>query len=1071
MFKLSYICDLLEKLQHLAHHDPPYNSKELQQRSINELVNWFKAHRKTIDTLDAEESAAFLSTLLPQRRKDRVYGIQSPTLVKLLGRCLALNISRRADLTRYKDAGNGDLGDCLERVLRGGGPPALPPVSLLEVDELFQFLAGQCRFSSVDVQELPASSGDRDEKLRHILLRSSPAEAKWVVRLILKDLSPAVMEESLVQRLFHFLISDLLNMHNDFGAATRVLKETFKGYPSQPDPQSRVILRQTAAASMRPIPGLMIARSEFYKARSIQQCLQMTAGRRWLVDRKYDGEYCQIHIDLSKDDDWIKIYSKSGRDSTQDRQGLHDTIQRCLRIGTDKCQIKNQCILIGEMVVYNDTDKCIVSFDNIRKHVRRAGVFLGADQDSPALPNENLMIVFFDLLLLDEENLLNQPIEKRRAQLSRLYKKLDGRAQTAESLVIDFGRPGSERKLMHQFAASNALRHEGLVLKPCDVPYFSLPPPSIGDANPYCPKMIKLKKDYIVGLGDEADFAVIGASYNAQEANKKPELAITWTHFHLGCLMNETDVDQYQTDPIFKFVGTITMDQCIPVAILQQINAEGKFFAEAPASCFTVKADAGFRPDVYFRKPFVFEVLGSSYSRPSNSGFYMLRHPRVKRLHSDRTWRECITFDQLQNAAQEALTVPMDSETQENLDWMERLEASCKRKFAEISHNTTPASAKSVPTPRSMSRLRKRKFSALDTPSIHVDVDVVPSSPTSPCFSRPVSRPQKSSTQVLGQKPFLPTPPTSSPLRDKAGGTPSSSRKRPTASTSQTYQKKACQGSARCPPEQAPRPLRPLTDVTNHAVRDAASVQTCQENSDSLCRALDPVAARVTQHATVPPEDAFNKSRRGSTVEGLPAMHDERPILHLHTDTAEHIKKAFLFDRTIVYVDQGVQPNANTVRQRLSQEGIAVVEKLRHWERDSSTHARLSDTVSESQSYPGSTKIALVDSEHAGRLCAAVSRILGLNGGGLREEILIYDYRIKDMLSSCRRRSQSHENDEHGEVGSGSGRWFVGTVVYDEDQDHSVFRPSNIGSGADTEGRSCKYYCDQDFLVAVSESD
>lgn len=45
------------------------------------------------------------------------------------------------------------------------------------------------------------------------------------------------------------------------------------------------------------------------------------------MERKYDGEYCQIHIDLSKkNDEWLKIFSKSGRDSTGDRVRVHEYV-------------------------------------------------------------------------------------------------------------------------------------------------------------------------------------------------------------------------------------------------------------------------------------------------------------------------------------------------------------------------------------------------------------------------------------------------------------------------------------------------------------------------------------------------------------------------------------------------------------------------------------------------------------------------------------------------------------------------------------------------------------------------
>ena len=101
---------------------------------------------------------------------------------------------------------------------------------------------------------------------------------------------------------------------------------------------------------------------------------------------------------------------------------------------------------------------------------------------------------------------------------------------------------------MNQFAASIACRHEGLVLKPCGVPYFA--PGSVAG--------IKLKKDYITGLGDEADFAVVGASYNAQEAKKRPGLHLKFTHFYLGCLLNREAIDNDGVRPIFKIVATMS---------------------------------------------------------------------------------------------------------------------------------------------------------------------------------------------------------------------------------------------------------------------------------------------------------------------------------------------------------------------------------------------------------------------------------------------------------------------------------------------------------------------------------
>jgi DNA ligase 4 len=69
------------------------------------------------------------------------------------------------------------------------------------------------------------------------------------------------------------------------------------------------------------------------------------------VERKYDGEYYQVHIDLTRRTQRIQIFSKSGKDSTSDREGLYLYIRECLRLGTADYAIRQRCILEGELLV------------------------------------------------------------------------------------------------------------------------------------------------------------------------------------------------------------------------------------------------------------------------------------------------------------------------------------------------------------------------------------------------------------------------------------------------------------------------------------------------------------------------------------------------------------------------------------------------------------------------------------------------------------------------------------------------------------------------------------------------
>lgn len=1071
MLHFSHVSDLLEKI---AYHNPPQ-----KDQTYKELRAWFSSHRRTIDSLGAAECSALLSTLFPFRRPDRVYGIQSTSLVKQIGRCLGIGDTGRQDLSRYQYPGNGDLADCLERVMLGRGHDgAGSPVTILEVDQFLHYLAGQSRFSAPEVRRTPTTPSEREKAFGRLLKRLTPVEAKWLIRLILKDLRPVELDELSVMKLCHFLLPDLLNVYNNLDIATKVLKETFKEYDSQPDAESRLRLRKEAAASVRPIPGFMVARSQFCKARSINNCLDLTARHKWLIDRKYDGEYCQIHVDLAKGKDWLKIFSKSGRDSTKDRQGLHDTIRKCLRIGSEECQIKSKCIIVGEMVVYNDIHNCIVSFDKIRKHVSRAGSFLGADHDSPAHYGEHLMIVFFDLLLLDDENLLNKPVEKRRERLGTVYRKIEGRAMTVEWTKIDFAHPKAENKLMQQFAAANVLRYEGLVLKRCDTPYLSVLSSSTDHTTGGFSQTIKLKKDYIDGFGDEADFAVIGASYNAQEANKRPTLNLSWTHFHLGCLMNETDVYQHQATPIYKVVATIAMEHCIPEPVLLQINAEGKFNAEQPPSEFMIQADLGFNADVFFRNPFVFEVLGSSYSRPSNAGFFMLRHPRVKRLHSDRTWRECITFDKLQDAAQDALSVPVDSESQEKLGWLTKLEAGMKRKFASQTSGgaSTPDSATSLLTPRSKLSVRNRVLR--ETPLIHVDD--AESSPLAP----PTKADPARLLHVPDQGVPLLTPPTSSPLASRSSCLNSPTRKRPASTLSERCSKRqrhhevVVQTAPHAGPRSGTLLGRVLSQSSTSSAKNSLGNKDHRRRSCPLGDVTKFVPQSLHQSPVLQTEESV-ENHEDEVADGGDVVPTTKPQRYTriisHQATSEDNVSALcsgaeerlcrlqgvkplgeqiscFLGKAVVLFDRAKTITASRIRDALHMHGTTAIKDAEDWNRESFAHAPLTEVVSESQSFPGLQKLVLVDSKHAGRLEAAVSQILKLNGGKLQEQVDFYDYRLLERLCQKRSRLSPRNAEEHERLYVES--HAVGNVAYDATTGRSIFVPFKVGPSAETMGSS-----------------
>lgn len=698
MFPFAEVGTFFRRIEAIELREPPLLPDEKSQQIRLIIDSWFKSHRSAISTLTVEGAAALLSTLLPEKRTDRVYGLQAPGLCRILARCLKLQAHRAKDLRAYTQAGRGDLAACLERVLETGGPPALPAVSLEEVDDLFVTLAGHSIFSDPSIPQVPPGSSEaRDVLLANIVKRLAPNEGRWLLRLVLKDLSPLKLDEAYILKSFHFLLPDLLRFQANFSSAVTLLKGPLKEYPDRPDPRSERLLRRQAAPLIKPYVGIKVGRPEFTKARSIEHCLKMLANQQWVLERKYDGEYCEIHIDMSSSSTdfakCIKIFSKSGKDSTRDRSGIHKTLIRCLRLGRPECKIKKRAIILGELFVWSDRDREPMPFDKIRKFVTRSGVRIGTDEDSQRQPDEHLAIAFFDLLLLDEEVVMAKPIEERRQWLREVYTKIEGRAMGAQWKIVDFANERSRKVLLQQFAASNAGRCEGLVLKPCGLPYFALH----SSVEGYKHGFIKLKSDYISEMGDEADFAVVGASYSAQQGLKSGVKALKWTDFVLGALLNKENVLRFGTRPRFQVVGTIQQAFCIPKPILQSANIIGGLSAEPydpqnqPFRLDLINS-IGAKVDTIFNSPLVFEVLGAGFQKPSNCKFYMLRHARVKKLHQDRSWKECISFRELQDQAMAARTTPVDSESQETRRWIERLEKKCRRKF-ESEKTATPKSA------------------------------------------------------------------------------------------------------------------------------------------------------------------------------------------------------------------------------------------------------------------------------------------------------------------------------------------------------------------------------------------
>ncbi|KAF3054184.1 hypothetical protein E8E11_011999 [Didymella keratinophila] len=715
------ICSLLQSTENITILRPRLRPKD-EKESVQQIIsNWFNNNRRALDELDTD-GGAILSALFPHRRKDRVYGLQAPLLAKKLSKLLNFNHGQKALFDGWKSGKHGDLGVYTEQAMKpwDGTFSSKRPVSIGRVDRLLTQLAARYRFSDPAIRSQRDWHVQTDEELKEIFVRLESWEAKWLVRLVLRDYCTIALDEDYVFGQYHFLLPDLLMFQNDFGAVFGMLQGELSRYPAVPGKLKETSMRLEAAHKLKPVVGVKVGRPTYKKAWSFKHCFQMVGNHAWAAENKYDGEYCEIHVDLENAPQDIKIFSKNGKDATADRSALHTTIREALRIGLPTCAFRSKCIVLGEMVLYSDKEKKIMPFSKIRKHISRSGSFIGTLQDSLPHAWEHLMIVFFDVLVLDDEPVLRHCLQERRNLLRDLVQSKPGRSMRSEWSLLDFKTKTGDgvTDLKEVFARNLALLEEGLVLKPLHAPYFPL---LYGQGSRRPGYFIKLKKDYLGDMGGErdlGDFAVIGASFDAQLAPKSDLKPLHWTHFHLGCLANKAAVQRTGAKPIYKTVATIGLDQCIPKPDLKYLNIHGyvrqaTLHEDGQTDSFGIEHSKGYalRMTAAFRVPFVAEILGGGFEKLQNETFEMLRHPRIKKLHNDRTWEDCVSLEELQQMAEQKWDVPDADRLDGHAKDVARLAAKYVRESQTTSstYRTTQDTTQTTP--------RKPEASSNSTPS------------------------------------------------------------------------------------------------------------------------------------------------------------------------------------------------------------------------------------------------------------------------------------------------------------------------------------------------------------------
>lgn len=261
------VCSLLQTIENIS-SQTPRAPQEQEKEAIRQIIcNWFANQRNSLDDA-ATNGGAVLSVLFPHRRKDRVYNLGPPRLARKLINILGLNRGQRALFDGWDSGALGDLGVYTERALRSrdGTFRNKHNIAIESIDRLLIQLAARSRFSDKSIRAQRDKELKTDKELERILVRLESWEAKWLVRLILRDYCTVALDENYLLRQYHFLLPDLLRFQNDFDTVFGLLRGDLSSYPANPSPVEERRMRIEAAQKLHAVAGVKVGRPTFYKA-------------------------------------------------------------------------------------------------------------------------------------------------------------------------------------------------------------------------------------------------------------------------------------------------------------------------------------------------------------------------------------------------------------------------------------------------------------------------------------------------------------------------------------------------------------------------------------------------------------------------------------------------------------------------------------------------------------------------------------------------------------------------------------------------------------------------------------
>lgn len=424
--------------------------------------------------------------------------------------------------------------------------------------------------------------------------KGGPSEAKFIVRFLEGKLRLGLAEKTVIVALAQAVVTHEAKQNgkvvntDQLAKGEAALKTVYSELPSYeviiPAMLEHGVFNLHESCKLQ--PGVPLKPMLAKPTKSITEVLDRFEGKDFTCEYKYDGERAQIHYvapeaqsefpaakdTLVKDPKAFKglasVFSRNSEDLSKKYPDILEKLNTWIKPET------KSFVLDCEAVAWDPKAKKVLPFQQLmtrkRKDVKTADITV------------KVCVFAFDFLFYNGEALVKKTLRERRDLLHEAFKPVEG-----EFAFAQYGDTRDVEEIQTLLDESVKASCEGLMVKMLDTEDSGYEP-SKRSRN-----WLKVKKDYLAGVGDSIDLVVVGAYYGKGKRTN-------WYGAFMLAAYN-TDTQNFET---VCNIGTGFSEEILG----ELYNELSEIVIEKAKPFYKHSTVAAHQPDIWFEPKYVWEV-------------------------------------------------------------------------------------------------------------------------------------------------------------------------------------------------------------------------------------------------------------------------------------------------------------------------------------------------------------------------------------------------------------------------------------------------------------------------------